>query len=73
MKTVTLNIEGMHCDGCASNVQSLLERQPGIRKATASFKDKEARILYDPQAVTEDQLVELVERGGYRVTGRAHD
>lgn len=73
MKTVTLNIDGMHCDGCASNVQSLLERQPGIRKAAASFKDKQARILYDPQAVTEDQLVNLVERGGFRVTGLAHD
>ncbi len=73
MKTVTLSIDGMHCDGCASNVQLLLERQPGIRKASTSFKDKQARILYDPQALTEDQLIRMVERGGFHVTGRTHE
>jgi copper chaperone CopZ len=73
MNTVTLKIEGMHCDGCASIVQSLLERQPGTKKATASFKEAEARVLYDPQAVNEEQLAAVVERGGYRVTGRTHD
>lgn len=73
MNTVTLNIEGMHCDGCASNVQSLLERQTGIKKAATSFKDKQARILYDPSAVTEDQVVSVIERGGYSVINRSHD
>jgi copper chaperone len=73
MNTVTLKIEGMHCDGCASNVQSLLERQPGIKKAATSYQDKEARILYDPSSVTEDQMVNVIERGGYRVTSRGND
>jgi copper chaperone CopZ len=73
MNTVTLDIEGMHCDGCAANVQSLLERQAGIKKAAASYQDKQARILYDPSAVTEEQLVNIVERGGYSVTSRNHD
>lgn len=73
MNTVTLNIEGMHCDGCAANVQSLLERQAGIKKAATSFKDKQARILYDPSAVTEDQVVSVIERGGYSVINRSHD
>jgi copper chaperone CopZ len=73
MNTVTLNIEGMHCDGCAANVQSLLERQAGIKKAATSYQDKQARVLYDPSAITEEQLVHIVERGGYSVTNRNHD
>lgn len=72
MKTVTLKVEGMHCDGCASNVQSLLERQNGIRKAATFFQNKEVRVLYDPQALTEDQLVSIVERAGYQVTSRSN-
>ncbi len=72
MKTVTLTVEGMHCDGCASNVQSLLGRQNGIKKASVSYQDKEARALYDPQVITEDQLVSIIERGGYQVTSRVH-
>jgi copper chaperone len=70
MNTVTLKIEGMHCGGCASKVQFLLERQAGIKKAVISHENKEARVLYDPQTITEEQLVLNLERGGYQVTDR---
>ncbi len=71
MNTVTFKVEGMHCDGCAANIQSLLERNAGVQKAVASFKEKEARILYDPTAVTEEQLVAVIENSGYRVASRS--
>ena len=70
MNTVTFKIEGMHCDGCAVNIQSLLERNAGVRKAVASFKEGEARILYDSNVVTEEQLVAVIENSGFRVAGR---
>ena len=70
MNTVTFKIEGMHCDGCATTIQSLLERNAGVQKAVASFKDGEARILYDSNAVTEEQLVAVIENSGYRVSAR---
>jgi len=72
MNTVTFKIEGMHCDGCATNIQSLLERNAGVQKARASFKDGEARILYDSAAITEEQLVAVIEKSGYRVASRNH-
>jgi copper chaperone CopZ len=72
MNTVIFKIEGMHCDGCAQNIQSLLERNAGVRMAVASFKAGEARILYDSDAVTEDQLVAVIENSGYRVATRNH-
>ena len=71
MNTVTLKIEGMHCEGCAANIQSLLEHNGGVQKAVASFKGREARILYDANAVTEEQLVALIENSGYRVASRS--
>ena len=64
MNTVTIKIEGMHCDGCAANIQSLLERNAGVQKAVASFKEGEARILYDSDAVTEEQLVAVKRTAG---------
>lgn len=63
MNTVTLKIEGMHCDGRASIIH-LIERQPGTQQA---------RSLYDPQAISEELLVSNVERGGYCVVNRSHD
>ena len=71
MNTVTFKIEGMHCDGCATNIQFLLERNAGVQKAVSSFKEGQARILYDSDAVTEEQLVAVIENSGYRVAGRS--
>lgn len=71
MNTVTFKIEGMHCDGCTANIQSILERKAGVQRAIASFKEGEARILYDSNAVTEEQLVAVIENGGYRVASRS--
>ena len=34
MKTATFTIVGMHCDGCASTIKALLDRQPGVQMAT---------------------------------------
>ena len=70
MKTATLKIEGMHCDGCANTIKALVEREPGVQMATVSFGESRARILYDPQAVGEDRLVAVVQQPGFRVVGR---
>ncbi|MGH6894955.1 MAG: heavy-metal-associated domain-containing protein [Geminicoccaceae bacterium] len=70
MKSVTLTIEGMHCGGCAETIKALIDAQPGVRAAEISYKDRRARILYDPQTASEDQLVRVIEKGGYRVPAR---
>ncbi|MDE2495831.1 MAG: heavy-metal-associated domain-containing protein [Alphaproteobacteria bacterium] len=71
MKSVTLRIQGMHCDGCANTIKALVEREPGVTSAAVSFDAGEARILYDPTTTNEEHLVAMVERPGYRVTSRA--
>ncbi len=70
MKTATFKIEGMHCDGCAETVKTLVEKEPGVKAVTASFADGQARILYDPQAIDEERLVATIQRPGYRVVER---
>lgn len=70
MKTVTFKIEGMNCDACANTIKGLVETEPGVRMATVSFEEGQARILYDPQAITEDRLVATVQKPGFRVVER---
>jgi len=70
MKTATLKIEGMNCDGCAETIKTLLERESGVQMTMVSFDEGQARILYDPQAVGEDRLVAVVQQHGFRVVGR---
>lgn len=69
LKTATLKIDGMHCDGCARTIEVLVSMEPGVRKTTVSFETREARILFDPQAGTEDQLAAAIRKAGYSVAG----
>lgn len=68
MKTIILTLEGMHCDGCAKTVESLLAAEPGIKAAQASYANKIARVLFDPSLIEDTQVVQAVERAGYRVS-----
>jgi len=71
MKTTVFTIEGMHCDGCAENVESLVRKEPGVHIVSVSFAEGQARVLYDPGAVVEQRLVEVIQKPGFRVVGRA--
>ncbi len=69
MNTLTLKINGMHCDGCAERIRTVVGKQAGVQQAEVSYTDGEARIHYNPHAVTEKALAEVIERAGFRVTG----
>lgn len=71
MKNVTFKVEGLRCDGCARTVQSLVSAEPGVRAATVSFKEGEARVLYDPQATDEKRLAAAIEKPGFRASRSA--
>ena len=67
MKTGELIIEGMHCDGCAKTIEALLSTEPGVRAASASYAQGNAKVIFDPAKVDLAALEVAVERAGYRV------
>ena len=70
MRTTIFRIEGMNCDACANSIKSLVEKEPGVRMASVSFDERLARVLYDPQAVGEERLVDVIQEPGFRVVSR---
>ena len=71
MESLTIKIEGIHCDGCAQTIKVLLDREPGVKTAAVSFKMGEARVLYDAAVTNAEQLIATVGKPGYRVVARA--
>jgi copper chaperone CopZ len=59
MRTTIFRIEGMNCDACANTIKSLVEKEPGVRMASVSFAERQARVLYDPKATPEGRLVDV--------------
>lgn len=70
MKSRTFKIAGMHCEGCAHTIRLLIEREPGVKSTMVSFRDGEARVLFETLAVSEEQLVAAIEKPGFRVVDR---
>lgn len=71
MKTAIFKVEGMHCDGCARTITAVVSAEPGVQKTSVSFKTREARILFDPRAVSEDRLEAAIRQAGYSVAARS--
>ncbi len=65
MKTTTIKVGGMSCDGCVKSVTRALQAVPGVRKADVSLERAEATIMFDPEKVAKPALVEAVEDAGF--------
>lgn len=64
-ETVQLDIDGMTCAACASRIEKVLNRQPGV-EAVVNFNNESARIHYVPGLSSESALIEAVQRTGYQ-------
>lgn len=71
MKSTTLKVEGLRCNGCVERVRSRVAAQPGVKNIEVLLDPAEARVFYDPQAIDEGQLVDVIQELGYRVVDRA--
>ena len=66
MKEVKLNIEGMHCTGCSTRWEKVLNNVDGVEDAKVSLEEKKADIKYDETQVSEKELIEAVEDAGFK-------
>ena len=66
MKEVKLNIEGMHCTGCSTRLEKVLNNVDGVEIAKVSLEEKKADIKYDETQVSEKELIEAVEDAGFK-------
>lgn len=69
MNSMTFRIDGMQCDGCAERIRTLLGKEPGVREARVSFAEGSAAIRFNPHALSETRLREIIETGGFDVVG----
>ena len=67
MKEVKLNIEGMHCTGCSTRLEKVLNNVDGVESEKVSLEEKKADIKYDETQISEKELIEAVEDAGFKV------
>ncbi len=73
MKTLTFDIEGMHCASCVAAVEKALMRIAGVRHAAVNLATETARVEYDPDSTGFAVFQSTVAGLGYKaVLKQAH-
>jgi len=63
-------IDGMHCEGCAQTIEALVVAEAGVKSVSVSFREREARVEFDPQCVSEAAIAAAIERAGFKLASR---
>ncbi len=70
-QVVILDVTGMTCADCESEISRELQREPGVRQAQVSYDKGRAWVAVDRQVSTE-RLTAAVARAGYKARVESH-
>lgn len=65
MEKIELKIEGMHCTGCSTRLERVLNNIEGVEKATVSLEDKKANIEYNEKQISLEKIKEEIKDAGF--------
>jgi len=66
-QTLELSIKGMTCAGCEAHVIHAVGELEGVDEVNASYEKRNAMVKYDPKKVQKEQIVEAINKTGYKV------
>lgn len=66
MKETNLKIEGMHCAGCSTRLEKVLNNLEGVETAKVSLEEKKATIKYDETKISLESIKEAIEDTGFK-------
>lgn len=70
MKKLVLQLGNVSCPVCAEQVGTMLKKMKGVQEAEVFFSTGKAKLTYNPEEVTVDDLVQAVEKLGYTAKAR---
>ncbi len=68
LNQLELRISGMTCESCAAGAQFSLERLEGVASASVSYAESKGVVVYDPEKVTLEQMIQAISDTGYRAS-----
>lgn len=63
--TVTIKVDGMTCEGCASHIDETLMKLKGVISAKASYRNKIVNVEYNPKLITIQEIKKAINDLGY--------
>lgn len=66
MKETNLKIEGMHCAGCSTRLEKVLNNLEGVEISKVSLEEKKATIKYDETKINIESIKAAIEDAGFK-------
>lgn len=66
-ETTVLAIKGMTCGGCTGKVKAKLAETEGVIAFEVSLEDKQAKVEYNPEKTSPEDIVKAVSTTGFQV------
>lgn len=66
MSESTYKVIGMHCASCSANIERTIKKQAGVNTISVNYGTEEAKIDFDTQKTTLENLSKAIEPFGYR-------
>lgn len=66
---LTLQVEGMTCEGCENAVKAGLENLEGIASVESSHKEAWTKVKYDSNTTSKEEITASITETGYDVKG----
>ncbi len=63
----SLQIEGMHCAGCANSVEKALSEVEGVSKASVNLATEKAFVEFENGEISREMLKQAVQNAGYDI------
>jgi Cu+-exporting ATPase len=71
-QTLQLDISGMSCAACATRIEKVLNRLPGV-EAVVNFSNETAQVQFPSEQLGETELLAAVKRAGYQAAVHQQD
>ncbi|KOR76112.1 heavy metal translocating P-type ATPase [Paenibacillus solani] len=65
-ETVDLQLIGMYCAACATKIEKVVSKMPGVSQANVNFALETARVEFNPAEVSLGDIQQRVEKLGYQ-------
>lgn len=63
---IQIQIEGMHCNSCVSNICGAIEDLPGTFDIQLTYEGKVATIVYNPKILKVADIIKEIEELGFK-------
>ncbi|MBS3061068.1 MAG: sulfite exporter TauE/SafE family protein [Candidatus Diapherotrites archaeon] len=72
-KKSILKVSNMVCDSCEKIIEKSVEKIDGVRFVKASYANGTTKVVFDPQMVSEEQVIAAIKEAGYSAENPSKD